>query len=225
MQLPDVMLVDSGTTSHMTALDKRVASKRGVTTDIHLADDSTVTATRMGVRTVVWRNKSGLTSVRLSRMLVARSVKTSLLSVPASVKKDISVLFVPGKARFIDILNRNTVIGFATQRPDGVFYIADSQDAASVDTPDDEDTVRGMMETVGSAIDIDTNSVSSEYHSSGDSSHSGGVSPQTCTEATTDWSELASDESTSSEGTASFRVFYIRSMATPIQTGIRQRTV
>lgn len=47
---PDSMLVDSGTTSQMTALSSRVSGQRNCDTTIHLADDSTVSARKIGVR-------------------------------------------------------------------------------------------------------------------------------------------------------------------------------
>lgn len=49
---PDFMVVDSGTTSHMTAKSDRVIEQETCIMKIHLADDSTVSATNMGVRMV-----------------------------------------------------------------------------------------------------------------------------------------------------------------------------
>lgn len=74
MMFPDFMLVYSGTTSHMTALGEHVAEKRSVTTEIHFAEDSTVTATKMNVRKVVWIHKSGPTTISLPKTRVARKI-------------------------------------------------------------------------------------------------------------------------------------------------------
>lgn len=104
---------------------------------------------------------------------------------------------------FIDLLNRNTIIGSATQRLSGVFYISDSQDGVSVDTFDYENTVRAVMTTVCSVIDLDTNLVSSDDGSLGESTNSGGVFPQMYTVDMTDQSELASKDSTGSDNTVS----------------------
>lgn len=62
------------------------------------------------------------------------------------------------------------------------------------------------MATVGSAIDIDTDSVSSDDGSSDESNHLQGGSLQMCTEDTTVRDELTSDESTGSEDTESSSV-------------------
>lgn len=78
----------------MTALGERVADMQIVTTDIHLAHYSTVTATKLGVRKVAWYIKSEVKTVSLSKTLVLRDIKTSLLSVPALFDKNIAVLFV-----------------------------------------------------------------------------------------------------------------------------------
>lgn len=126
------------------------------------------------------------------------------------VSKDIAVLFGPRKALFIEILNRNTIASYATQRPYGLSYTSNSQDAVSVKTLDGDDTVRGMKATVDSALDIDTDLVSSNDGLSGESNHLRGVSPQMCTDDTIDRIELASNESTGSEDTTSF-VFQLRS--------------
>lgn len=53
--------------------------------------------------------------VSLSGTLVAHNIKTSHISVPSLVKKDIAALFVAGKAMLVDRLEKNTVIGFAKQ--------------------------------------------------------------------------------------------------------------
>ena len=80
---PDVMMVDSGTTSHMTGMADRVSNKAACSVAITLADDSQVMATHVGVRKVNWQGLKDPMSVSLSNTLVAPDIKTSLLSVPA----------------------------------------------------------------------------------------------------------------------------------------------
>lgn len=77
---------------------------------------------------VKWHGQSGITEVSLSKTIVAPDIKSSLLSVPALVQKEIAVLFVPGKAMFIDLLYNNSMIGYAKHRADGLFFIADFQE-------------------------------------------------------------------------------------------------
>lgn len=203
MPSPNLTLVQSGTTSHMTAPGERFTDKQSVTTEIHFAGDSTATTTETGIRKVICHNKSKPTTASLSSTLVVRNIKTSLMSVPALVNKDTDVPSLPRKALFIDMCNLNTEIRFAMQHPDGLFYICDSQDSIAVDNSDDRDTVRAIAVALPSAINIDADMVSFNDDSSGDSSHSERVSPQTCSWDTIARSELASDESSGPEDAAS----------------------
>ena len=101
----------------------------------------------MGVRKVNWQGLKDRISVSLSNTLVATETKTSLLSVPTLVSKNIGVLFIPGKAMFLDVLDKNNILGYANQKTDGLFYISDKQDKDNVETSDDETSVRTMMAT------------------------------------------------------------------------------
>lgn len=197
------MLVDSGTTSHMTAYGSRVHSQRKCDTSIHLADDSTVSASKIGVRKVTWQGTLGSTTVSLSNTLVAPNIKTSLLSVPALVNKDIAVLFVPGKALFIDMLQGNTVIGYAKQRPDGLFYIPDKQHSIDVNTSGDDKTVRAMMATARVVNRTEAESESATDGQSSKPAYSEGKSEQTCDEDKANRDGAETKESTDSETTAS----------------------
>ena len=125
---PDVMMIDSGTTSHMTSMAYKVYDKEACHVAIKLADDSEITATQVGVRKVKWQGPDRTMNVSLTDTLVAADIKTSLLSVPALVKKDIGVLFLPGKAMFLDLLDKNKILGYATQKTDGLYYISDLQE-------------------------------------------------------------------------------------------------
>lgn len=128
---------------------------------------------------------------------------TSLLSISAIINKNIAVLFVQDKALFISMLHKITVVGYSMPRPDGLLYISDSQVVISVEFSGNTNTVGELIATVGSAIDTDTNSVSSDDGSSGASNRSGAISPQTCTESMAVQSRLASDECSGSENTVS----------------------
>ena len=88
-------MLDSGITSHITAIAEKVHSKTGCNVSITLADDFTVDASKKGTRTVQWYSDSGPQRVHLSQTLVAPQMAMSLLSVPAFVRKNISVLFIP----------------------------------------------------------------------------------------------------------------------------------
>lgn len=127
-QAPDRMLLDSGTTSHMTALSNKVHSKDACDVTIKLADDSTVKASSTGVRTVHWMTDTGKCKVKLSETLVAEDVAISLLSVPALARKNIATLFMPEKALLIDLEADCAILGQATKDKDGLYYIADRQD-------------------------------------------------------------------------------------------------
>ena len=111
------MMVDSGTTSHMTAEYARVSNQHECSITIRLADESTTTAHRVRVHTVNWQVQSVPIEVSLPETFVARDIKTSLLSVPAFVENDIEALFLPGKSVFLDLLRNNKIIGYEKQRP------------------------------------------------------------------------------------------------------------
>lgn len=77
----------------------------------------------------------------------------SLLSVPALVKKGIDVIFIPGKAFFVDIDRNCDVVGVAPQNHDGLYYISDNQkDVPVVDSEDYSETVRAMMAIIGNHV-------------------------------------------------------------------------
>ena len=57
----------------------------------------------------------GQRDVNLTNTLVAPDVSMSLLSIPALVDKNISVLFMPKNAILIDLEDDNAILGIATQ--------------------------------------------------------------------------------------------------------------
>lgn len=121
----DLMMLDSGTTAHMTPHGNRLVDARKHTTEIALADDSAVRSSEVGVRPVRWSADGTTCNVSLSETLYVPDMTTSLLSVPALVSKNIAVLFIPGKAVLIDLDDDNNVLGYANQNSDGLFYISE----------------------------------------------------------------------------------------------------
>ena len=126
---PDRMLLDSGTTSHMTARSDRVQNQVRYETPISLADDSKVNSRSKGVRTVHWKTENGNVKVSLSNTIVAPDIATSLLSVPALAKKNIAELFLPGRAILFDLEKNFKFLGQAAQNRDGLYYIDDQQES------------------------------------------------------------------------------------------------
>ena len=179
--------MDSGTTSHMTAESSRVHQQRDCGMTIRLADDSTTTAHRVGIRTVNWLGETGPTKVTLSETLVARYIKTSLLSVPALVNHDIGALFLPGKAVFLDLLQNNKIIGYARQGRDGLFYISDNERSLPMDFEDDGETVKTMMAAVEKhAAQTQTACNTSVHEDLEETSGTEGTAQETSTEASSD---------------------------------------
>ena len=123
----DRMMLDSGTTSHLTSYVDRVEQAKTANIPITLADDSKMTATARGIREVQWKTEEGDNRIRLSNTLVVPNLSMSLLSIPSLVNKNIAVLFLPGKAVLIDLEDNFAVLGYATQEEDGLFYIDDFQ--------------------------------------------------------------------------------------------------
>lgn len=77
----------------------------------------------MGTRTVHWMSETGRRRFHLSENLVLKELSTSLLSVPALVKNNIGVMFLPGMAVLIYLKDHCKVLGKALQDPNEVFYI------------------------------------------------------------------------------------------------------
>ena len=120
-------MLDSGCTSDMTRHEDKVHSKAACDVSIKFADDSDVTADVKGVRTVKWQSQAGQQPVHLSETLVVPKLSMSLLSIPALVRKNIGVLFIPGKAVLIDLENNFCVLGCGRKGVDGLFYIPERQ--------------------------------------------------------------------------------------------------
>lgn len=78
-----VMMLDSGTTTHMTNAIETIHDVSKCNVPISLGDDSEIQATHRGTRTVTWASKNGETDVHLSETLASRELSMSLLSIPA----------------------------------------------------------------------------------------------------------------------------------------------
>ena len=124
-RMADPIMLDSGTTSHLTPHADRVSCPKPSDISFTLADNSQMHATHMGVRKVQMRSGQRSCTVSLSNNLIVPDAAMSLMSVPALVKKEIGVLFMPGYAVLFDLLDSNEVLGFAKQYKDGLFYMAD----------------------------------------------------------------------------------------------------
>lgn len=124
---PDRMMIDSGTTAHMTARAERVSMKTACESSVQLADNSSMHSESMGTRTVQWITDSGRESVHLSNTLICPDVAISLLSVPALVNKNIAVMFLPGAGFLVDLEDDCSILGTFEQDEDGLFYISDNQ--------------------------------------------------------------------------------------------------
>lgn len=142
----DMMLLDSGTSSHMTPLGDIVKNRTECDISIALADDFIVEANEKGNRTVKWYSNDGPVKVTLSETLVAPDTTTSLISVSALVKKGINVLFMPGRAVLIDMKDNMAVLGYAKQVSDGLYYMSECQNGPPVSSfNEDKHQVRAMM--------------------------------------------------------------------------------
>ena len=117
------MMLDSGTTSHMTTILSTLSDASTCDIPISLGDDSTVNATARGTKRVSWKTSDGCTNVSLTNTLCAEDLALSLLSVPSLAQKGLSVLFLPEKAIIMDIHNNMRVVGVAPLSEDGLYYI------------------------------------------------------------------------------------------------------
>lgn len=59
-------------------------------------------------------------NIHLSVTIVVPDMAPSLLSISALTKKDISVIFVPGKALLVDLEDNISVLGTAVRADDGL---------------------------------------------------------------------------------------------------------
>lgn len=176
----DRMMLDSGTTSHLTASASRIKHKQVTDITINLADNLSIKATEKGTRTVKWKTSHGKRGIHLSNTLVVPSLAMSLLSVPSLLEKNIGVLFLPSKAVLIDLEDDFSILGYVTQDDEGLFYISDSQDEVPSFTNQQSSNVMACMDVLRSEYvgNSDTDSVeSSEGSITSNSSDSGDGEP------------------------------------------------
>lgn len=74
------IMLDSGTTSHLTSLQQKLSNSKSTNVPITLAEDSKITDTAAGIREVNWKTDD-----------------KDVLSIPSLVDKSIAVLFMPEK--------------------------------------------------------------------------------------------------------------------------------
>ena len=141
----DRLMLDSGTTTHITPDVATIKDSISTNISIKLADDSNMQATAKGTRSLNWKTDEGDRVLHLSNTLVAPQAAMSLLSIPSLVKKNIAVLFLPGKALFIDLEDDNSILGYGTQDDDGLFYVEDNQEQVPVFDSSQGPSVKSMM--------------------------------------------------------------------------------
>lgn len=141
----DIMMLESGTTSHLTPCEDRIQATTSSDLSFTLADNSKMRATHSGVRKVRMQSDNGVRAVSLSKTLLVPGAGMSLMSVPALVEKGIGVLFLPGFAVMFDLEDSDHVLGFAKQNTDGLFYVADDGSTARPPAAADIGNYKAMM--------------------------------------------------------------------------------
>ena len=144
----DKMMLDSGTTSHLTSNPGKVTNTQIANISIKLADDSTMNGTARGTREVRWVTENGTSKVSLSNTIVVPNAAMSLLSVPSLVNKNIAVMFLPGKAILIDLEDNYSILGYAEQEEDGLFYMDDFQKEVPPSPASLSTSIKSMMAIV-----------------------------------------------------------------------------
>lgn len=128
---PEWMLMDSGTTSHMTPNSVGVHSTEQCDVEVHLVDDSSVLANKKGIRSVHLANDDVDGTVDLSERLVAPNLGGRFLSVPATVRKNLGVIFILAVATMIDLDADKNFLRRTKQSEDGFFFVKDDEKSSS----------------------------------------------------------------------------------------------
>ena len=163
------LMIDSGTTSHMTPKSETVDDRSDCNIPIWLADDSKAFATCKGTRRVTWCSENGPVNVSLSDTLVSEDIAPNLLSVPALVRKGIFVLFMEGKAILFDSKDGFSVLAYALQDEDGLFYISDQQNSPQANRAvPANDHIQSCMAVARHYMEHDATSSSADTQSSHD---------------------------------------------------------
>lgn len=106
-------MIGSKTASNIMPFQYKVSNTTQCDIYIYISDDLTIYSSLQGVRRVKWHGEDGPISVTLFNSLVAPEVSMSLLSVPALVKNELTVLFVTGKAFISNPMDGDLVNGYA----------------------------------------------------------------------------------------------------------------
>ncbi|PXF39675.1 Copia protein [Gracilariopsis chorda] len=118
-----VMMLDSGTSSHMTRTERSLTDIQSCSVPIALGDKSLLHADRKGIKRVRWTANSCTTEVHLSNTLCSSELAMDLLSVPALAEKGFVVLFTKEQALILDRTENFRVVGIAPRDADGLYYI------------------------------------------------------------------------------------------------------
>lgn len=100
----DVIMLESGLTSHLTPLASCFYSKIPRDVSFTIADNLQMRTTHSGVLKVQMSSEKGIRWVSLSNDLVVSDAGMNLMTVSALVKKEIGLLFMPGYAVLFDLL-------------------------------------------------------------------------------------------------------------------------
>lgn len=137
-----------GTTVRMTSHADNVKVTSNCNMFISLGDNSKIHSSEKGTRSVCWQRIDGSVRVSLRDTLVAPEIAENLLSIAALTREDVAVLFLPQRAILFDLKDYNSILGYASQDFDGLYYIADDQNDDSHHCTDDEIPIHTMMEVV-----------------------------------------------------------------------------
>lgn len=107
---PERLILDSETVSHWTPNEDRLHSVTECSVEIHLEDNSTVSAKEQGASPVSWLTDQGYKKVNLSETIIAPNLSKSLLSVPTLSRKNRAVLFMPKVATLFDLKDNYAVL-------------------------------------------------------------------------------------------------------------------
>lgn len=117
------MMLYSGTTSHLTPKSRTTRHQGVYETSKYFADDSDISSTHVGVCKIDARNDDGDRRISLSDILVVLDASMNLMSIPALVRKEIAVLFMPGYATLLNIRGDLKTLWYGTKNAEGLFYV------------------------------------------------------------------------------------------------------
>lgn len=119
----EMMLVDSDRSVHMTGMSQRVSFHQPSNIGIAFGHYSKVHASQNRVWKFMWQTQDRANKISLVDGFVSENPAMFVRSVPALVRKEIEALLLPGKARFIDLLDKVEIRGTVIHAEDGLWYI------------------------------------------------------------------------------------------------------